>query len=90
MATGAAEVSFLSTAWCRILNTAAKCAEIVAASSNLVVASSQLNVHLQAINKTIYQTADACNQADVRLQQNVANINGLQVQWGKPPINWCA
>ena len=60
-----------------IKHSGAKCAEIVAASSNLVVASSQLNVHLQAINKTIYQTADACNQADVRLQQNVANINGL-------------
>lgn len=78
MATGAAEVSFFIDGLVQdIKHSGAKCAEIVAASSNLVVASSQLNVHLQAINKTIYQTADACNQADVRLQQNVANINGL-------------
>ncbi|HEY6530298.1 MAG TPA: methyl-accepting chemotaxis protein [Cellvibrionaceae bacterium] len=78
MATGAAEVSFFIDGLVSdIKHSGNECSQIVDASRDLAEASSQVSNNLQAISKTINQTANACHVADSRLQSSVGNINQL-------------
>ncbi len=78
MATGAAEVSyFIDGLVGDIKHSGGECSEILTASRALAQTSSQVNAHLQAISKTIQQTASACRSADSGLQHSVGNINEL-------------
>lgn len=80
MATGAAEVSFYIDGLVEdIKHSGGQTTEIVDASRHLTTTSGELNSNLQTISKTINQTATACQLADVRLQNGVADINRLAV-----------
>lgn len=83
MAVGAAEVSFLIDSLVNnVKQSGAECGQVVDASRELVLVSTQVSNNLHAISKTIYQTASACSLADKSLQTSFGNINELTTSVG--------